>query len=130
MRYSKWLALAAAILLIVSAFTPWIIIEDRKIVVSGIDAAGTNFGKPAYLHFVFTFLYIVFVFTPRIWAKRINLAIAGINLAWALRNFIVIPACQAGDCPEKQTGIYLMALASLLMLVAALFPEIELPEKK
>lgn len=130
MRYSKWLALAAAILLIVSAFTPWIIIEDRKIVVSGIDAAGTNFGKPAYLHFVFTFLYIVFVFTPRIWAKRINLAIAGVNLAWALRNFIVIPACQAGDCPEKQTGIYLMALASLLMLVAALFPEIELPEKK
>lgn len=130
MRYSKWMALAAAILLIVSAFTPWIIIEDRKIVVSGIDAAGTNFGKPAYLHFVFTFFYIVFVFTPRIWAKRINLAIAGVNLAWALRNFIVIPACQAGDCPDKQTGIYLMALASLLMLVAALFPDIELPEKK
>lgn len=124
------MALAAAILLIVSAFTPWIIIEDRKIVVSGIDAAGTNFGKPAYLHFVFTFFYIVFVFTPRIWAKRINLAIAGVNLAWALRNFIVIPACQAGDCPDKQTGIYLMALASLLMLVAALFPDIELPEKK
>jgi hypothetical protein len=51
-------------------------------------------------------------------------------MAWAIRNYFIISACHGGDCPEKHNGIYLVLLASLLMLVSALFPDIKLPEQK
>ena len=130
MRYSKWLGLAAAVLLVVSCFSPWVIIESRQITVSGVDTAGTNFGKPAYFHFFITFFYVICVMVPRIWAKRLNLVVAALNMGWALRNFILIPACQAGDCPLKQSGLWMVELASLFMLLAAVFPDMKLPVDK
>jgi hypothetical protein len=35
-----------------------------------------------------------------------------------------------GDCPEKKTGMYLMLLSSLLMLVSALFPDMQITNEK
>ena len=129
-RYFKWVGFAAVVLLIVSCFTPWVTIPARHIVVSGVDSTGTNFGKPGYLHFVMSFFFIVFMLVPRVWAKRSNLLVGAINMAWAIRNFIFIPACIAGECPLRETGIYLALLASVLMLLATLFPDMKLPATK
>jgi len=130
MRWMKWVGLAAAILLIVSCFSTWVTIASKNIVVSGVDATGTSFGKPGYFNLLMTFFFVVCTLIPRIWAKRVNLLFTGMNLAWAIRNYFVISACQGGECPEKHTGLYLMLAASLLMLVSSLFPDIELPGKK
>ncbi len=130
MRWMKWTGLAASVLLIISCFSTWVIIVSKNIAVSGVDATGTNFGKPGYFHFLFTFFFILFTLIPRIWAKRTNLLITALNLSWAIRNYFIISACRGGDCPEKQTGIYLLLIASLLMLASALFPDIKLPEQK
>jgi len=126
----KWIGLAAAILLIVSCFTPWVVIESRNITVSGIDATGTNFGKPGYFHLLLTFFFLLCHFIPKIWAKRTNLLITALNLGWAIRNYFIITACLGGVCPEKKSGIYLMLLASILMLISALFPDMKLKEEK
>ena len=130
MRWMKWTGLAASVLLIISCFSTWVIIVSKNIAVSGVDATGTNFGKPGYFHFLFTFFFILFTLIPRIWAKRTNLLITALNFSWALRNYFIISACRGGDCPEKQTSIYLMLIASLLMLASALFPDIKLREQK
>ena len=130
MRHIKWIGLAAAILLIVSCFTPWVFIESRNITVSGIDATGTNFGKPGYLNLFLTLLFLGFHFIPKVWAKRANLLVTALNLGWAIRNYFIISACMGGDCPVKKTGIYMMILASVLMMVSALFPDMTLPEEK
>ncbi len=130
MRYMKWIGLAAAILLIISCFTPWVFIESRNIIVSGIDATGTNFGKPAYFHFFMIGFFLLFSFIQKTGLKRANLLITALNLGWAIRNYFIISACQGGDCPIKKTGIYLMLLASILMLISALFPDMKLPEEK
>jgi hypothetical protein len=126
----KWIGLAAAVLLVVSCFSPWVFIEEKNITLSGIDTTGTRFGKPAYLHFVLTFFFIVFTLIQRIWAKRVNLAVTAINIAWALRNFIIIPACQLGDCPIKKSGIWMMLLASALMLLSSFFPDMKMSGEK
>ena len=126
----KWIGLAAAILLIVSCFTPWVFIESRNITVSGIDSTGTNFGKPGYFNLLLTFFFLLFHFIPKVWAKRSNLIITALNLGWAIKNYLMISACMGGDCPEKKTGMYLMLLSSLLMLVSALFPDMKMPEEK
>lgn len=126
----KWIGLAAAVLLVVSCFTPWVFIESRNITVSGIDATGTNFGKPGYFNLLMTFIFLLFHITPKVWAKRSNLLITALNLGWAIRNYFIISMCRGGECPEKETGIYLMLLASLIMIVSALFPDIKLKEEK
>ena len=130
MRYMKWIGLAAVILLIVSCFLPWVIIDSQKIIVSGVDSTGTNFGKPGYTHFVLGFFFIIFHFIPKLWAKRVNLLIVALNIAWAIRNYFIISMCRVGECPEKQIGLWLVLLASVLILVAALFPDIQLKEEK
>jgi hypothetical protein len=130
MRWMKWIGFAAAVTLIISCFSPWIFIESKNITVTGIDSAGTNFGKPGYFHFLLIAFFLFFNFTPRVWAKRSNLLIAALNLAWAVRNYFIISACQMGDCPVKKAGIYILIPASLLMLVAALFPDMKLPGEK
>jgi len=122
----KWIGVLAAILLVASCFTPWVIIESKNITVSGIDATGTNYGKPGYFHFIMVFFFLLFSFIQKIWAKRFNLIVVGLNLAWAVRNYFVITACSGGECPAKQSGFWLMLLSSVLLLVASFFPDVEL----
>jgi hypothetical protein len=124
MKYSTWIAVMAAILLIVSCFTPWVVIESQHITVSGVDATGTTYGKPGYIHFILAVLYIIFTLIPRLWAKRINLPVVAVNAAWTIRNFLLIAVCRGGECPSRKIGLWMMLLASVIMLVAALFPDI------
>ncbi len=130
MRWMKWIGLAAVMVLIVSCFLPWMFIASKNIVVSGVDSSGTSFGKPGYFHFFFSFFFILFTLIPRVWAKRVNLLVTALNMAWAVRNYFIITTCRSGECPEKHEGIYLIVLASFIMLISALFPDIKLPEQR
>jgi hypothetical protein len=125
----KWIGLFAFILLVVSCFLPWVIIPSKNITFTGINLAIKNFGGPGYFHFFFGFIFIVFHFIPRLWAKRCNLLVVALNIAWAIRNYFIISMCREGDCPEKQIGLWLVLLASILILIAALFPDIKLKEE-
>jgi hypothetical protein len=126
MKYSKWIGLAGACLLVFAAFLPWITIESHHIVVSGVDATGTNYGKPAYVHFVLIPFFIAFTLLPKIWAKRWNLIVIALNTAWVIRNYLVIGTCKAGECPVRETGFYLMLLGAAMMLYAGLFPDVKI----
>jgi hypothetical protein len=121
MRIIKWLGVATGALLILSCFFSWVVIESKNIVVTGVDTKGTNFGKPAYLHIFFIVLYIVFLLVNKLWGYRVNIFISALNLGWAFRNFILIPACEGGECPQKKTGIYLIIFTSIALLIIAFF---------
>ena len=120
MRWMKWFSLAAALLLIVSCFMPWVMIPGRQITITGVDATGTTFGKPGYFNLLLTMFYIVLTVIPRLWAKRINIFLATINIAWVFRNYLLLSRCEAGECPEKQNFFYLYILAGICMFVGAL----------
>ena len=126
MRSIKWIGVLAAIVLTIACFMTWMTIPSRNIIVSGVDTDGTNFGKPAYFHFITVFFYLLFTFTPRIWAKRANLAVTALNIAWAIRNYFIITLCRGGECPEKKVAIYLLIVTSFFMLLSALFPDFKL----
>lgn len=128
MRWIKWTGVMAAAVLVYACFQPWVIITWKNITVTGVDTAGTNFGKPAYVHFFLSFLFLVFSFLRSVLAKRLNLAVTAINLAWAIRNFFIVGLCRAGECPEKQVSLYLVVVTSLLMMIASFFPDLRLSE--
>ena len=130
MRFAKWIGLIAAIVLIGSCFSTWVYISTKNIAVSGVNTTGTSFGKPGYFHLLLVFFFLVLSFIPRVWAKRSNLLITALNLAWAVRNYFIISSCHMGDCPEKKAAIFLLIPCGVLMLIAALFPDIKLQEGK
>ncbi len=124
MKIPPFIGYLAGLLLLVACFLPWVTIESRGIVVSGMDAGGTSFGKPGSGHLFFLFFYFLFLIVPRIWTKRANLVIVALNGAWCMRNFLLVATCSGGICPERLFGFYLLLFASLLMLVSALFTEV------
>lgn len=123
MNRSLVFTISGITLLVVACFMPWMRIEDLGLTISGVDTTGTRYGKPALAHFVLAFFILISAFIPKIWAKRLGLLFAALNMAWAVRNFGVIPHCEAGVCPQKLTGIYLLLLASIVLMITALFPK-------
>ena len=130
MRWLKWTGIIAAVLLVVACFGTWVIITSKDITVTGVNTTGTNFGKPAYLHFVFTAFFLVFTLMNSVLAKRFNLFVTAVNLGWAVRNYFIVSLCRAGECPEKKLAIYFVVIASIIMLVSAMFPHVVTRDKK
>ena len=130
MRYLKWIGIGAAILLLASGFLPWITIESKNLIITGTETSGTSFGKPAYFHYLMVILFLTCSVVQRIWAKRLNLLITALNLAWAIRNFFIIAGCSGGECPQREAGLWLVLISSILMLFSAFFPDMKVPARK
>ena len=81
----------------------------------------TRFGEPGILHVAFCLIYIFFLFLNRIWSMRTAFFVSAFNVAWAIRNYIVVSACSGGVCPEKHTGLYTILIGSILILVLTPF---------
>ena len=126
MKYSKWIGILAFVMLIVISYQPWVYIASKQITVTGLNAAGTNFGKPALLSLVMGVVAVILFLLPYTGAKRANLFFCALILAWAIRNFIILSTCRQGDCPQKEAGLYIMLAASIIMLAASLFPDVKL----
>jgi hypothetical protein len=106
MKYSQRIGIIATIALMAVCFLPWVYIASKQITISGFIAIGTNFGKPGLLNFIMCVIMLVMFAVPAIWAKRTNVFIAALNLAFSIRNFYSIIFCIAGECPEKKIGLY------------------------
>ena len=130
MKYSQLLGFLACIGEIIACFMPWVFVAEQHLLISGMNEAVPNFGRPGIFNIVLsTFISLLFIL-PKIWAKRTNVIIAAINLAWSLRNYLVITACRAGECPEKRAGIYLLLCLSIFILLMSFLPPIKVPPRK
>ena len=130
MKYSKFVGIAGVILMYISAWLPWVEIVSSNIVVTGLHSEGTNFGKPALMNLIVSGVSFVLFLWPSVMAKRFNLFFCAFNVAWAIRNFIVLTACRLGDCPEKRIGLFVMSIAALMMVGASFTPDIDVADKE
>lgn len=123
MKYSQWIGTAAAIVSITACFFPWTFHPDLNKYFTGFFSENNVYGKPGYVFIFLNALAIVFFAIPKLWAKRWNLFICGITVAYAVKSFIVYSGCYRGICPDKQAGLWIMLGATLLMLLMSLFPD-------
>jgi hypothetical protein len=123
MKYSQRIGILAAAGIMAVCFLPWSYIAGPDISISGFHAAGTNFGRPGLLNFVFCTIMLILYAVPAIWAKRWNVFVAAVNLAWSFRNYLLVTACMMGVCPEKKIGLYLLLFLSVVAQVMALLPK-------
>jgi hypothetical protein len=131
MRYSNYIGIAAGLLIIITAYMPWIYIPSVDTFVTGMGASvKTVFGKPALMNFYLLPLILILFLVPRMWAKRANPFIGAIHFAWSLRNLLLLSTCRNGECPEKLIGLYLYFAASVLLLIMTVLPDLKLKPGK
>jgi hypothetical protein len=129
MKYSQLIGVIAALIVITLCFFPWSYIASKDVVVSGLNAEGTRFGRPGLMNIIMSSIAIILFLIPRVWAKRFNTFITVFNFAWSIRNYIIISYCFMGECPEKKTSLYLLVTISFIVLVMALLPKLKLQPK-
>jgi len=130
MKYSKWLGILSAVLLIGSCFIPWTWYPDLQKDFSGFFTHNNNYGKPGKVFLFLVIFAVSFFLIPRLWATRWNLFICALILAYAVKCFILFSSCYGGICPEKKIGIWLMLGSSALMMLMAVFPDFKLKNEE
>jgi hypothetical protein len=127
---SKWLSLAALLLLALSCFMPWAWYADLGKSFTGFFSERNIYGKPGKLLLILGAVTTACAFIPRIWTKRVALFTTALNLAYAVKTFIIYASCYGGYCPQKKAGLWLMAFSAVLLFLASLFPEGVVPQKR
>ncbi|MBX3242527.1 MAG: hypothetical protein KIT80_05255 [Chitinophagaceae bacterium] len=130
MKYSQWIGAAAAVIIAIGCYLPWVSIPSVTNVITGMDATGTSFGKPGKLHLVIGGIAIILFAIPKLWAKRTNWIFCIIGFAWALRNTLLFTRCELGVCPEIKIGLLLVLIFSVIMLAASLLPDLKVKLKE
>lgn len=126
MRYSNYIGIIAALLLVFAATFPWIYIPSVQATVSGFGSETVmKFGKPVLMNLIMLVLNVLFFLIPKLWAKRFNPFIASIGFAWALRNLLLLSTCRNGECPERTIWLYVYFFAACVVLIMTLLPEIK-----
>jgi len=130
MKYSQWIGIFAAVVLVVASFLPWTFHPDLNKYFTGFFSENNNYGKPGKVFIVLAVVATIFFLIPRIWAKRWNLLIGALTVAFAIKSFIVFSGCYRGVCPTKQIGLWIMLLAAIGVLAMALLPDMKVSEPK
>jgi hypothetical protein len=123
LKTSKWISLAAFLLLLAACFMPWAYYADIDKSFTGFFSEKNVYGRPAKLLLVLAGLTTLSSFVPLVWFKRTALLAGGLNMAYAIKNFLLFGSCYRGYCPEKQPGLYIMLFAAVIIFAASFFPE-------
>lgn len=130
MKYSKWIGFLAVIVVVLVCYTPWIYVPSVQLEVAGMFSHGkSNFGKPGLMNIICSAGAAILFLLPQVWAKRTNIFFCGFNIAWAVRNYIMLSRCYSGDCPEKKAGLYILVAASAIMLIMSFLPDVEINQE-
>jgi hypothetical protein len=118
----KWFGLTAYLLLAVACFIPWTWHADIQKIFTGFFSENNIYGKPGKFLLITGALATLSLFLTPVWFKRAGLFLGAIQVAYAIKNFLLFGSCYRGYCPEKKFGLWLMLFSSLLILAAVLFP--------
>jgi hypothetical protein len=121
-RYSKWITLLAAVMMVIACYLPWAFYPDLNKSFNGFFSENNIYGKPAKLLISFALFNVVAQFVNAVFMKRANLLLMAFGFAYAIKSYIVYAECYKGYCPQKQIGLYLMVVASAILLITSVLP--------
>lgn len=136
MRILFWLGIAAGLTLVLSCFLPWIQVDGGHIpggetqVFTGFYSFQNNYGKPGKLLTIIAAIFLLLSFLPKIWAKRTNLFVCALGVGYALKSYVLFTSCFYAYCPVKKPGIYLMVGCTIVMMLAAALPKMNIASEK
>jgi len=126
MKYSKYIAIAAAIILIIACFMPWAYYPDLGKNFTGFFSEKNNYGKPGKVFLFFAIITIILSVIPAIWAKRLNQFVGVLTVAYTIKTYFLFTSCYSGICPDKKIGLYLVLISSFILLIVTMLPDMKL----
>jgi len=129
MKYSQWIGIAAALLLMGACFMPWAYFPDLGKDFTGFFSELNRYGRPGEVLMFLSAVMILLFVLPKIWAKRCNIVVAAMTIAFSIKCYILYTGCYRGICPEKRMGIFLILLASGTAMVASLLPDLPIKQE-
>lgn len=129
MRFSQWIGIAAAIVLIGSGFMNWTWYPDIGKHFTGYYSHENIYGKPGKFLALLAIIAIVFFLIRRLWAKRWNILFCATAFAFAVKTFILYTSCYKGICPVRQPGIWVMLGSAVVMFLCSLLPDLKVNKK-
>jgi hypothetical protein len=135
-RVLHYLGLIGCLLLAASCFMPWAFYNDPAITdvsqrtFTGFYTYQNYYGKPGKFLCLVAGLSLLLKLLPKVWAKRVDLFLCALGVAYALKAFFEYRGVYGSVIPQAQAGLYLMLCACLLMMAAAIFPDLKIVEKK
>ncbi len=125
-----FLGITAAIALLIACFIPWAYYPDLDKTFNGFFSEGNAYGKPGKVFIFLAVVSIALFIIPRIWAKRFNMLVVALTIAYAVKSYVLFTACYRGICPDKKFGIFLILISSVIMMIAAVTPDLKLRDSK
>ena len=129
MKYSTFVGVAAALILIIACFIPWAYYPDLDKNFTGFFSEKNSYGTPGKVFIFFAVAHIVFSLIPTVWAKRINQFLGVVTVAYSVKSFFLFSACYRGTCPDIKVGLYLVLACSIILLVVAVMPALKMKDK-
>ncbi|MEP6675959.1 MAG: hypothetical protein ABJA78_12425 [Ferruginibacter sp.] len=137
LKILHWTGIAACILLIVSCFLPWthyandpVIRDEAQRTFTGFYSYDNYYGRPGKFLSAIAIISMLMKLLPKVWAKRTDLFVTGIGIAYTARTVVEYTGSYTGIHPEIKIGLILMLVSVITIFIAALSPDINLIEKK
>ncbi len=124
--------MAACVALCVSCFLPWTYYADSHIIneadrtFTGFYSYQHQYGRPGNFLMLCGVIIFVLMIVPKIWAKRTNLFLSALVVAYAIKTYVLFTSCYNAYCPEKKAGIFIMVFAAVIILIACVFPNMKI----
>jgi hypothetical protein len=84
------------------------------------------YGRPGKVFIFFAISSLILIFTNKIWAKRTLIFFAALNIGYLLKTYVIFTSCYNTYCPQKQYGLYLVILSSVVLMIVSFFPDLKL----
>lgn len=128
-RICYYLGILSCIGLIAACFMPWVHVNVINETITGFHApvfpTKTTYGRAGIPLTFFASIILLLMLIPKLWAKRINLFVAALLLAYTIRVFILFTGQTFQGEIDVKAGIYVVLLSSIIIMIAAIFPYIK-----
>ncbi len=130
MKYYKVLGLLACAVVIISCFLPWTFYPDLNKSFTGFFSEENMYGKPGKVFIFLAVISAALILINRIWAKRVLLFVAAINIAYLIKSYVLFTTCYSALCPVKQYGLYLLMAGTTMLMIVSIFPDMKIQNEE
>jgi len=111
--------------MILACFLPWVHINSIQETFNGFNpkpfATGNNYGKAGKFIVLLTSIIFVGMLLPKIWAKRLNLFLSALLLAFVIRTYVIFTGSLFENDVIRKPGIYMIVICAILILFSSVF---------
>jgi hypothetical protein len=125
LKIIKWAGLIACVVLIIACFLPWTYHADINKTFTGFFSEKNAYGKPGKFLIFYAVVSALLILLQKVWAKRVHIFFAALTVGYAIKTYVLFTSCYNAYCPDKKPGVYLMMICCIVILVAAIFPDLK-----